>query len=88
MRCAREEEEDTPKRRSGVSMLVLKVMGREDETRWEVKPFSASEETHASLDSEADAKSVRRRGRLVRPKDATSKGTLAFKRSLHRLAWG
>jgi hypothetical protein len=88
MWCAREEEEDTPKRRSGVSMLVLKVMGREDETRWEVKPFSASEETHASLDSEADAKSVRRRGRLVRPKDATSKGTLAFKRSLHCLAWG
>jgi hypothetical protein len=63
----------------------LKVMGREDETRWEVKPFSASEETHASLDSEADAKSVRRRGRLVRPKDATSKGTLAFKRSLYGL---
>jgi hypothetical protein len=62
MRCAREEEEDTPKRRSGVSMLVLKVMGREDETRWEVKPFSASEETHASL--------IRLRGRRkVSPKE-------------------
>jgi hypothetical protein len=38
------------------------VMGREDETRWEVKPFSASEETHASL--------IRLRGRRkVSPKE-------------------